>query len=191
MHQCTDTEPLLEECDDVFEGLGKLNRKCHIITDLSIRPVVHPPWSLPVAMTEWVQRKFEEMEAVNIIKQVDQPTDWVSSILVVSKPSTEAEGETLYLFGSQGSESCHKAWTFSNTPKMEEIVTRLNRTKQFSVFDASNGFWQGELDNESSTFTTFNIPLGRYRWKWMPFVINSAWKFGSAKWESTLRGFTE
>ena len=47
-----DTEPLLEEYDDVFEGLGKLDGQYHIVIDESIRPVVHPPRRLPVAMTE-------------------------------------------------------------------------------------------------------------------------------------------
>ena len=44
----------------------------------------------------------------------------------------------------------------------------------FSVFDASNGFWQVELDEESSMLTTFNTPFRRYCWKRMPFGINSA-----------------
>ena len=59
-------------------------------------------------------------------------------------------------------------------PTVEEIATRLNGAKLFSVFDASNGFWQVELDEESSMLTTFNTPFGRYRWKRMPFGINSA-----------------
>ena len=75
---------------------------------------MHPPRRLPVAMTERVQQKLEEMVAANIIEQVDHPTDWVSGMLVVSKPSTEAEGgnQVTHLFGSQGSESCHEAGTF-------------------------------------------------------------------------------
>ena len=59
-------------------------------------------------------------------------------------------------------------------PTIEEIATRLNGAKLFSVFNASNGFWQVELDEESSMLTTFNTPFGRYRWKRMPFGINSA-----------------
>ena len=55
---------------------------------------MHPPRRLPVAMSEGVQRKLEQMVAANIIEQVDHPTDWVSSMLVVSKPFTEAEGQT-------------------------------------------------------------------------------------------------
>ena len=38
------------------------------------------------------------MTTDGIIEKVNQPTDWVSSMLVVSKPSTEADGE--YLFRS-------------------------------------------------------------------------------------------
>ena len=59
-------------------------------------------------------------------------------------------------------------------PTIAKIATRLNGTKLFSVFDASNGFWQVELDEESSTLITFNTPFGRYWWKRMPFGINSA-----------------
>ena len=184
----TDTEPLLEEYDNVFEGLGKLDGQYHIVTDESIRPVVHPPWRLPVAMTERVQRKLEEMAAANIIEQVDQPTDWVSSMLVVSKPSTEAEGETKLRICLDPRELnlAIKREHFP-MPTIEEIATRLNGAKLFSVFDARNGFWQVELDDESSSLTTFNTPFGRYRRKRMPFGINSA----PEVWQRKMREHVE
>ena len=141
----TDTEPLLEEYDDVFEGLGKLYGQHHMVTDESIRPVVHPPRLLPVAMIERVQRKLYEMAAANIIEQVNQPTDWVSSMLVVSKPSTEAEGETklrICLDPRELTDSVIKREHFP-TPTIEEIATRLNGAKLLSVFDAAlvSGKW--------------------------------------------------
>ena len=38
-----------------------------------------------------------------------------------------------------------------------------------------NGFWQVSFDEEESSFlTTFNTPLGWYRWKQVPFGISSA-----------------
>ena len=171
----SDTEPLLEEYDDVFEGLGKLDGQYHIVVDEYIRPVVHPPRRLPVAMTERVQQKLEEMVAANIIEQVNHPTDWVSSMLVVSKPSTEAEGEIKLriCLDPRDLNLAIKREHFP-MPTIEEIATRLNGAKLFSVFDATNGFWQVELDDESSSLTTFNTPFGRYRWKRMPFGINSA-----------------
>ena len=90
----TGKDPLLEEYADVFEGLGKLDGKYGIVTDKSVKPVVHPPRRLPVAMTEHVQRKLEEMTADDVIAKVNQPTDWVSSMLVASKPPSEASEET-------------------------------------------------------------------------------------------------
>ena len=85
----TGKDPLLEEYADVFEGLGKLDGKYGIVTDKSMKPVVHPPRWLPVAMTEHVQRKLEEMTADDVIAKVDQPTHigfpacwwWVSRLL--------------------------------------------------------------------------------------------------------------
>ena len=40
--------------------------------------------------------------------------------------------------------------------------------------DASNGFWQIPVDEESSRLLTFNTPFGRYRFTRLPFGIHSA-----------------
>lgn len=57
---------------------------------------------------------------------------------------------------------------------IEEILPSLHQARIFSVVDASNGFWQVELDEESSLLTTFVTPYGRYRWRRLPFGISSA-----------------
>ena len=138
----TGKDPLLEEYADVFEGLGKLDGKYGIVTDKSVKPVVHPPRRLPVAMTEHVQRKLEEMTADDVIAKVNQPTDWVSSMLVVSKPPSEASGEMKIriCLDPRDVNVAIKQEHFP-MPTIEEIATRLNGAKLFSVFDASNGFW--------------------------------------------------
>ena len=73
-------------------------------------------------------------------------------------------------------------------PTIEEVATRLNGAKIFSVFDASNGFWHVELDQASSLFTTFNTPFGRYCWKRMPFGINSAPEAWQRKMQEHVEG---
>lgn len=57
---------------------------------------------------------------------------------------------------------------------IEDILSDLNDAKVFNTFDAKNGFWHVEVDEESSKLTTFNTPYGRYRWKRMPFGLSSA-----------------
>ena len=59
-------------------------------------------------------------------------------------------------------------------PTIEEVLTRLPQAKVFSKFDASSGFWQVQLDEQSSELTTFNTPFGRYKLNWLPFGISSA-----------------
>ena len=50
----------------------------------------------------------------------------------------------------------------------------LSDAKYFSVLDATSGYWQIKLDEESSLLTTFNTLFGRYRFTRMPFGIHSA-----------------
>ena len=49
-----DSDPLLDEYDDVFEGLEKLAGQYKVKVDETIKPVVYPPRRLPVAIIERV-----------------------------------------------------------------------------------------------------------------------------------------
>ena len=100
------------------------------------------PRRLPVAIIERVQRKLEEMATDGIIEKVNKLTDWVSSVLVVSKPSSEADGESKIriCLDPRDLNVAIKCEHFP-MPTIEEIATRLHGAKVFSVFDASNGFW--------------------------------------------------
>ena len=117
-----DSDPLLDEYADVFKGLGKLAGQYKITVDEIMKPVFHPPRRLPVAIIERVPRKHEEMTTDGIIEKVNQPPDWVSSMLVVSKPSTKADGKIRICFGSN---VAIKREHFP-MPTIEEIVTSLN-----------------------------------------------------------------
>ena len=50
-------------------------------------------------------------------------------------------------------------------PAMEELLPKFTNAKGFNVADAKNGFWQVQLDEESSFLTTFGMPWGLYRRK--------------------------
>ena len=57
---------------------------------------------------------------------------------------------------------------------IDDIITEIPDAKVFSVLDAKSGFLQIRLDTQSSFLTTFNTPIGRYRWLRLPFGIRCA-----------------
>ena len=42
-------------------------------------------------------------------------------------------------------------------------MSEMSGAKYFSKLDASNGYWQIKVDEQSSRLLTFNTPFGRYR----------------------------
>ena len=50
----------------------------------------------------------------------------------------------------------------------------MNGTQFFTKLDASNGYRQIPVDNESSDLLTFATTFGRYKFKRMPYGIHSA-----------------
>ena len=162
-------DPLLRDYTDVFEGLGCLAGNYRIEIDPTVKPVVHPPRRVPCALREDVKDELTRMVGDGIIAPVTEPTRWVSSMIAVRKKNNK-------LRICLDPRDLNKAIQRSHypLPTLEDVATRLNKAKVFSVLDAKSGFWQVKLDEDSSYLTTFNTPFGRYRWLRMPFGINSA-----------------
>ena len=50
----------------------------------------------------------------------------------------------------------------------------MSGAKFFTKLDASSGYWQIKVDQESSKLLSFTTPFGRYRFKRLPYGIHSA-----------------
>ncbi|ELT87409.1 hypothetical protein CAPTEDRAFT_30497, partial [Capitella teleta] len=48
-------------------------------------PMQHAPWIVPEALKPKVKDKLDSMEARGVIQKVEEPTDWISSMVVVEK----------------------------------------------------------------------------------------------------------
>ena len=140
VHVTTGMADLLEGYKDVFEGLGDLPGEYHIVTDDSVPPVVHPPRRVPVALRNQIKEKLDEMVANGILAPVTEPTEWVSSMLVIVKPNK--------LRICLDPRDLNKAIRREHyqMPTVEEVSTRLSQAKKFTVVDAKDGFWQKRLD---------------------------------------------
>ncbi|XP_033731746.1 uncharacterized protein K02A2.6-like [Pecten maximus] len=170
IHQVKQTNhSILQEYSEVFSGTGCLPDQHHIEIDVTVKPVVHPPRRVPVALRDKLSKELVRMESTGVIEKVDEPSDWVNSMVLVEKPN----GKLRICLDPKDLNGAIKREHFP-LPTSDEVSSRLSGAKFFSKLDASSGFWQIPLDEESSRLCTFNTPEGRYRFKRLPFGISSA-----------------
>lgn len=159
---------ILKDFEDLFSGLGCLPGKHHIEIDHTVRPVIHAPRKIPVALRDKVIDELHRMEQMGVIAKQTEPTEWVNSMVTVVTPKK--------IRICMDPKDLNRAIKREHYPLLtvEEVVSRMPNAKYFSVLDANQGFWQIELDDESSRLCTMNTPIGRYRFVRLPFGISSA-----------------
>ncbi len=159
----------MEEYKDVFEGLGCLPGEYRISIDDTVAPVVHACRKVPFALREKLKEELALMEKLDVIKRIDEPRDWVSSLVIVLKKN----GSLRICLDPRDLNRAIKHEHFK-MPTREEIMSQFAGAKWFSKLDASSGFWQLKLDEASSKLCTFNTPEGRYSFLRLPYGILSA-----------------
>ncbi|XP_041349296.1 uncharacterized protein K02A2.6-like [Gigantopelta aegis] len=159
----------IKEYADTFEGLGCLPGKVSIKLHNDAIPVVEPCRKVPFALYDKLKAELHKMEDMKVIEKIEEPTEWVNSLVVVHK----ANGKLRVCMDPRNLNKAILQEHFK-LPTREEIMSRFAGAKVFSKLDASNGFWQIQLDEQSSRLCTFNSPIGRFRFLRLPFGISSA-----------------
>ena len=160
-------DKILQDYKDVFEGLGNIG-KASFTVDPEVRPVHHAPRRIAVTLHKEIKAKLEELEKKNILVKETEPTDWISSMVVVAKP-----GKIRICLDPKDLNKGIRRPKYQ-LPTLEEVLPKLSKAKVFTTLDAKDGFYQITLDERSSKLTTFWMPFGRYRYLGMPFGVNAA-----------------
>ena len=121
---------------------------------------------MPNCITSKVKEHLAKMEALGVITNVDQPTDWVSSITYVQKANSEL---CLCLDPHDLNRAIFHG--HHKMPTVEEVAHEFANSHYFTKLDACHGYWSIVLDEESSPLTTFNSPFGRYHFLHLPFGL--------------------
>ena len=158
----------MKEYSDVFERLGYMDGPYYMELDETVKPFVHPPRKVPVALRDRLREELGKLVREKVITPVTEPTNRGSSLVLVNKP------EKLRICIDPQDLNRALLRAHYPLPTIEDVATRLCKAKDFSVFDAKNGFWQFQLDKPSSILTTFNTPLGGYCWLRLPLGIKTA-----------------
>ena len=153
---------------EVFCGLGNLG-KYHISLREGSTPVVHSARRVPHSLKKQLKHTLDLNVKSGVLCKVDQPTDWVNNLVVVEK----CNGSLRLCLDPKDLNKAIKREHYK-IPTIQEISSELAGKKVFSTLNLKDGYWQIELDRESSLLCTLATPFGRYRFTRMPFGISSA-----------------
>ncbi|XP_021347384.1 uncharacterized protein K02A2.6-like [Mizuhopecten yessoensis] len=162
-------ESIEEDYSDVFQGLGCLPGKVSIKLQPNSEPTIDSCRKLPFAQHDQVKKELDQMVEMKVIEKVEKPTEWVSALVIVPKPN----GKLRLCLDPRNLNKYIRREHFK-LPTREEIMSKFAGAKVFSKLDASSGFWQLQLDEDSSDLCTFITPFGRYQFKRLPFGISCA-----------------
>ena len=116
-------------------------------------PVIHPPRKIPAALRDRLKKELDTMEKNSVIKRIEEPTEWVNSLVLVEKP----DGSLRICLDPRDLNKAIKREHYQ-LPKFDEIGSRLTGATKFTKLDANKGYWQIPLDEQSSKLTTTNTP---------------------------------
>ena len=166
------TQPVnfIGEFPQLFHGLGKPKTKYHIKLNPDVKPVcLYTPRKVPHPLLPKVKNRIDSMTRQGVISPVTVPTEWCSGIVPVPKPNVRVRicVDLAPLYKAVQRET-HAMGS------VDEILAMLGESRVFTKLDASSGFWQIPLDEDSKLLTTFVTPFGRFYFNRLPFGISSA-----------------
>ena len=162
-------ESVVDQYPDIFKGFGVLPFTYKIQLKDDAQPVVHAPRRVPAPLRDKLKQELDRMTSLGVIKKVEEPTEWVNSMVCVTKQS----GDLRVCLDPKDLNANIKREHYQ-IPTRDEITSEMAGAQFFSKLDASQGFWQMKLHEDSTKYCTFNTPFGRYSFQRMPFGISSA-----------------
>ena len=134
--------------------------------DENVPPKVVPCRKVPTAIQDSVKADLNTLTEKGVLVPVTEPTNWVSQMAVVHKPS----GKLCICIDPQPLNVALKREHYK-LPVLEDVLPKLKGVKIFSKLDVKEAYWHICLDEVSRKLTTMITPFGRYRWRRLPFGL--------------------
>ena len=177
-------DELIRRHAEVFDkDLGTLPGTVHLQVDEDAEPSITPSRRVPTALREKFKVELDRLEGQGVLAKVDEPTPWVSSVVLATKKS----GALRICIDPRPLNQALKRETFQ-LPVLDDLLPELSQAKMFSTVDLTAGYWHCVLDDESSLLTTFATPFGRYRWRRLPFGLSASSEIFQKRINQVLEG---
>ena len=131
---------------DVFdESLGTLPGIQHLQVDPNIKLVTMANRRIPISLRPELKTDFEKLVYKVVITHVNEPTPWVSQVVIAKKK----RGGLRICIGPPELNQAFKRERYT-LPVLADVLHELGQSTVFSKADLSSGFWHVQLDEESS-----------------------------------------
>ena len=144
----------LAEFEDYFGELGCLPEVHLINLKPDVTPAVHPPRIIPYALRDKLRDQLQRIEKLNIIEKVSEHTDWVNSLVIVSKRN----GKLLICIDPHDLNKAIKHQHFQLLSG-EDLFAQMSGAKLFAQLDMSNAYCQIRIDEDNSKLLNLTFPL--------------------------------
>ena len=163
------SEDLIKAYPNQFDSIGRFSWTYYITLSDEAKPVAHPPRKSPIAMWPLVHEDLDEFLGQGIIVPVEEPTNWVSSLVC----SWKANGKLWVCLDPKDLNAAIRHDHYK-TPAVEEITHELTGSTCFTKLDGTSSYLWIVLDYEPSLLMTFNTPWGRFRFVCLPLGLACA-----------------
>ena len=127
---------LIDKYPDVFDkSIGMLPGKVHLQVDPDSKPVVLPARKIPVSVRVKFKEELKRLESIKIFASVDQPTKWVSQIVVAVKKSGE-----LHVCIDPKSLNAALKREHHQIPVVDDLLPDLTDARVFTKVDLASAF---------------------------------------------------
>ncbi|XP_014665126.1 PREDICTED: uncharacterized protein K02A2.6-like, partial [Priapulus caudatus] len=167
------------------ETLGTFHGRSHLNVDNTVIPVVMPARRVPLAIRPRLKTELERLTEIGVITPVDEPTPWVSQLVIAEKKS----GKLRICLDPRELNKALKREHYT-LPILDDMLHELSQSRVFSKADLAQGYWHVQLDTESSMLTTFQTCFGRYRWLRLPFGTSVSSEIFQKRLIDALGGLT-
>ena len=148
---------------DVFSNKpGRTDILQHHIETRESRPVRLPPYRLPHAYRDTVEKELKEMEACGIIEP--SFSEWASPVVLIKK-----KDGTLRLCVDYRRLNAVSGIEAYPMPRIDDLIARF-----ISTIDLTRGYWQMPVAAEDQHKTAFVTPFGLFQFKVLPFGLSGA-----------------
>ena len=129
-------ERIVSDFKDVFDTKpGRTSLAEHRIETGLAKPVRQPPYRLPHAYRETVQKELAEMEKDGVIEP--STSEWASPIVLVPKK----DGSLRMCVDYRRLNSVSEADAYP-MPRIDDLIDRLGDAKYITTLDLTRGYWQ-------------------------------------------------